>query len=88
MVELENRLVELLGVPVDLSPAKTLKPTVWERVEREAVLPFRVPSLSSSQSPIRVTSALNAGSPRTGLKMGSYFSSTMRLDRSPMAFSR
>ena len=40
MVGLENRLAELLGVRVDLSPAKTLRDTVRERADREAVLAF------------------------------------------------
>jgi predicted nucleotidyltransferase len=40
MVELENRLRDLLGVAVDLSPANTLKEPVRERAAREAVLAF------------------------------------------------
>jgi len=40
MVHLQGRLENLLGVPVDLSPAKTLKDPVRERAEREAVLAF------------------------------------------------
>jgi hypothetical protein len=40
MVGLENRLAELLGVRVDLSPARTLKAPVREKAEREAVLAF------------------------------------------------
>ena len=39
-VRLENRLAELLGVPVDLSPAESLKEDIRERAEREAVLAF------------------------------------------------
>src|SRR2546425_8348105 len=40
MVAIENRLTELLGVHVDLSPAKTLKEPVRDKAEREAVLAF------------------------------------------------
>jgi predicted nucleotidyltransferase len=40
MVGLENRLSDLLGLSVDLSPAHTLKGPVAERAEREAVLAF------------------------------------------------
>jgi len=40
MVGLENRLADLLGVPVDLSPEHTLKPPVSERAAREAVRAF------------------------------------------------
>jgi len=40
MVAVENRLTELLGFPVDLSPANTLKEPVREKAEREAVLAF------------------------------------------------
>ena len=40
MVAIENRLTELLGVQVDLSPAKNLKEPVREKVKREAVLAF------------------------------------------------
>jgi predicted nucleotidyltransferase len=40
MVKLENRLQDLLGVKVDLSPANTLKEPVRQRAEREAVLAF------------------------------------------------
>ena len=40
MVGLERRLSELLGVPVDLSPAKALKEPVRQRAAREAVLAF------------------------------------------------
>ena len=39
-VRLENRLADLLGVTVDLSPAKSLKEDIRERAEREAVLAF------------------------------------------------
>jgi uncharacterized protein len=39
-VALENRLSEVLGVPVDLSPAVTLKDPVRRRAVREAVLAF------------------------------------------------
>ena len=38
MVGLENRLADILGVPVDLAPAKMLKEPVRERAAREAVL--------------------------------------------------
>ena len=40
MVKLENRLRDLLGVKVDLSPANTLKEPVRRLAEREAVLAF------------------------------------------------
>ena len=39
-VRLENRLADLLGVRVDLSPARMLKEGVRERAAREAVLAF------------------------------------------------
>ena len=40
MVRLENRLSELLGVPVDLAPLATLKEPVRARALREAVHAF------------------------------------------------
>jgi predicted nucleotidyltransferase len=40
MVALENRLSDLLGVPVDLSPQHTLKQAIAERAAREAVRAF------------------------------------------------
>lgn len=40
MVRLENRLADILGVRVDLTPARALKERVRERVTREAVLAF------------------------------------------------
>src|SRR6266571_7809753 len=40
MVAIENRLADLLGVRVDLSPASTLKEPVREKAAREAVLAF------------------------------------------------
>ena len=40
MVAIENRLTDLLGVRVDLSPAKTLKEPVRNKAKREAVLAF------------------------------------------------
>ena len=40
MVGLENKLSDLLGAPVDLSPAHTLKKPVAERATHEAVLAF------------------------------------------------
>ena len=40
MVGLENRLSDLLGVPVDLSPEHTLKQPVAERAARESVRAF------------------------------------------------
>ena len=40
MVHLENRLRDLLGVRVDLSPAHTLKDPVRRKAELEAVLAF------------------------------------------------
>ena len=39
-VALENRLAEMLGAPVDLSPANTLKNPVRRKAAREAVLAF------------------------------------------------
>ncbi len=39
-VRLENHLADLLGVKVDLSPARMLKEGVRERAAREAVLAF------------------------------------------------
>jgi hypothetical protein len=40
MVGLENRLSDLLGVPVDLSPEHTLKQAVADRAACEAVSAF------------------------------------------------
>ena len=40
MVAIENRLTDLLGVRVDLSPAKGLKEPIATRASREAVLAF------------------------------------------------
>ena len=40
MVSLENRLTDILGVPVDLTPARAMKDRVRERADREAVLAF------------------------------------------------
>ena len=40
MVAIENRLTDLLGARVDLSPAKTLKEPVRRKAKREAVLAF------------------------------------------------
>ena len=40
MVGLENRLADLLGVAVDLSPGKMLKEPVREKAVREAVFAF------------------------------------------------
>jgi len=40
MVGLENRLADILGVPVDLAPAKSLREGSRERATREAVLSF------------------------------------------------
>jgi predicted nucleotidyltransferase len=36
----ENRLADILGVPVDLAPTKSLKDPVREQATREAVLAF------------------------------------------------
>jgi uncharacterized protein len=40
MISLENRLSDLLGVSVDLSPQHMLKPQVSDRAVHEAVLAF------------------------------------------------
>jgi predicted nucleotidyltransferase len=40
MVAIENRLTDMLGVRVDLSPAKSLKEPVAAKASREAVLAF------------------------------------------------
>jgi predicted nucleotidyltransferase len=40
MVALENRLADVLGARVDLSPAKGLKEPVADKASREAVLAF------------------------------------------------
>ncbi|HXR75281.1 MAG TPA: nucleotidyltransferase domain-containing protein [Bryobacteraceae bacterium] len=40
MVAIENRLADMLGVRVDLSPAKSLKEPVAAKASREAVLAF------------------------------------------------
>ena len=40
MVAIENRLADLLGVRVDLSPANTLKEPAKQKAAREAVLAF------------------------------------------------
>jgi predicted nucleotidyltransferase len=40
MVGFENRLADILGFPVDLVPAKSLKDGIRERATREAVLAF------------------------------------------------
>lgn len=40
MVAIENRLTELLGSRVDLSPLKTLKEPVRDKARREALLAF------------------------------------------------
>ncbi|MGD0499388.1 MAG: nucleotidyltransferase domain-containing protein [Bryobacteraceae bacterium] len=40
MVAIENRLADLLGAHVDLSPAKGLKEPVAAKASREAVLAF------------------------------------------------
>jgi len=40
MVAMENLLADMLGVPVDLSPAKRLKEAVAGKASHEAVLAF------------------------------------------------
>src|ERR1700758_3765815 len=40
MVAIENRLADVLGVRVDLSPAKDLKEPVAAKASREAILAF------------------------------------------------
>lgn len=57
MVGLENRLADILGVRVDLTPAKALKDRVRERVRARPCLPFVaivVPNRSSLLSDARV----------------------------------
>jgi predicted nucleotidyltransferase len=64
MVKLENRLRELLGVKVDLSPANTLKEPVRRRAEREAVLGLltvRSVLFATFQTPSSVSSNLRKG---------------------------
>lgn len=39
-VRLENRLTDMLGVKVDLAPARMLKDGIRERAAREAVIAF------------------------------------------------
>ena len=40
MVSMENRLADILNLPVDLAPARSLKDGVRERAIRETVLAF------------------------------------------------
>jgi hypothetical protein len=40
LIGLENRLADLLGAPVDLSPAHMLKPPIAQRAAHEAILAF------------------------------------------------
>ena len=40
MVRLENRLIDILGIRVELTPARGLKDRIRERLTREAVLAF------------------------------------------------
>jgi predicted nucleotidyltransferase len=40
MVRLENRLADILGVSVDLAPARAMKDRIRERATRETVLAF------------------------------------------------
>lgn len=40
MVGLENRLADILGAQVDLTPARAMRERVRQRAEREAVLAF------------------------------------------------
>jgi predicted nucleotidyltransferase len=40
MVGLENRLADILGVQVDLTPARALRERIRERVTQEAVVAF------------------------------------------------
>jgi predicted nucleotidyltransferase len=39
-VHLENRLTDILGVKADLADRKMLRPEVFERAQREAILVF------------------------------------------------
>jgi hypothetical protein len=40
MVGLENRLADILGARVDLTPERSLKEHIRDRVTREAILAF------------------------------------------------
>jgi predicted nucleotidyltransferase len=40
MIGMENRLADILGAPVDLAPARSLKDGIWERAEAQSVLAF------------------------------------------------
>jgi len=40
MVRLENRLADILGARVDLTPARAMRDRIRERASREAVLAF------------------------------------------------
>jgi uncharacterized protein len=40
MVGMENRLADILGAPVDLAPARSLKDGIRERAAAESVLAF------------------------------------------------
>jgi len=40
MVRIENRLADILGVPVDLAPARATKEHIRERAMQEAVIAF------------------------------------------------
>jgi hypothetical protein len=41
MVHLENRLTDILGVRVDLTPVRAMKDRVRERAARRRCLPFK-----------------------------------------------
>ena len=40
MIGMENRLADILGTPVDLAPARSLKDGIRERAVAESVLAF------------------------------------------------
>ena len=89
MVGLENRLSDLLGAPVDLSPEDTLKEPVAERAARECrscllgsrpfpceMLPKRSPGIA--QAPLDALSRWADGLTAQGTRSGSGFRPSVR----------